>query len=246
MNGADFDLSYDNYRAIADLEEKNPKAYCLRVLAMHRRAGLYASLYTDKVKYMRDQISKNEIDSKTLEIADEILHNYHTDFLLDFDKHLIKYHKILRRQVRKFRNRVIALNIIQQSLQLIIIIGSALVFVLIYTSNINKSIPLLISALVSVSAFISKVYHFGEKIINNKDTFEEIENEYNLYNSGRGDYSKLDQGAGLDLCLDNVDKIRRKHNELSLSLAKTMLNDHSKLENLIQEQLVNTKKISDS
>jgi len=243
MRGKDYDEILASVRSWSDLADEDPVGYSKQVLNLQRRLDLYTSLYKDKIKLIRDQITKGEIDNISLEIVDQIYHDILNIMQNEFHDDIIdKRQKTIKKLIRKYRNRTIILNSFHQSLQIILVIGSAIVPFIVYFSDIPKTIPIIISAMVAVAAALTKYYPFGEHIINFRTAFEKTQKEYDLYESGRGPYANLGQGAALDLILDHIDAIRHEQNELSLSLEKRMQAQSRELEKVAQEQISKLKK----
>ena len=207
-----------------------------------RRLNLYTILYKEKIKHIRNQISKGTYDSETLEMADEIYHDISNKFTVDFYEFVKRNEKSIKRLIRKYRNRAILLGTINHILQFILIVGSVLVPFMIYFSNIPKTIPIITSALVALAAALTKYYKFGEHIINFKTALEKTQTEFNLYDTGRGAYVDLEEGEALDLIMDNIDEIRHEQNELSLRLEKGMQDQDRDLEKIMQDQISSIRK----
>jgi len=241
MRGEDYDDTFHRLRNWANLEDEDPVEYCKRVLGLQRNLDLYTSLYKDKIKRIRDEIAEGKIANETLEIVDEIYHDINNALWVEFFKIEDKRQKIVKKLIRKYRNRAMTLNLIHQSLQIILITGSAIVpFIIV--SDIPKTIPFITSAIVAVAAALTKYYPFGEHIINFRIAFEKTQKEYDLYESERGPYADLGRGAALDLVLDHIDEIRHEQNELSLSLEKRIQDQSKELEKVAQEQISKLKK----
>ena len=67
--------------------------------------------------------------------------------------------------------------------------------------------------MVAVAAAMSNYYKFGERGRIDRLTAQELHQEYNLYDTERGDYKSKISKEALDLFLDRTEAILGKHDQ---------------------------------
>jgi hypothetical protein len=97
-------------------------------------------------------------------------------------------------------------------LQLVILIGAALVPFLLVISTVPKLIPTVISAVVAVAAAISNYYKFGDTFRLNRLTFYALSQEIVLYELKSEQYKGLDPTSAFTNFVSRVELIFRQHN----------------------------------
>jgi hypothetical protein len=119
------------------------------------------------------------------------------------------------------------MNIVAHNvLQICILVGAAVVPFLLIIPSIPKLVPTIISGVVAVAVAISNYYKFGERGRIDRLTAQELHQEYNLYDTERGDYKSKTSKEALDLFLDRTEAILDKHNQRFPSPGVTIQNQN--------------------
>lgn len=221
---------------VKEAPKYKPMEYCEGALNMAIFEKDRVSTNDDSI-YLRENIQKNTIDTKCIEIAKEIYRGMLDLVVSDFAEDQKEFEGEITKEILKYKRKIIITDATYQLLEFILVVGSALLPFIIYFSNFSKIIFVFYSAIIALAATITKYYKFGEHVANLKTTFEKMQNEINLFQTNRGQYGQLNNGASLELFMDKIDEIRHQHNKLTLSFRREMQNQNKELIDLIQDKL---------
>jgi hypothetical protein len=135
---------------------------------------------------------------------------------MDIQQHQDKaeqYKKNVQEEYSKYYRRADLNTIAHNILQICILVGAAIVPFLLNIASVPKLIPTIISAVVAVAAVMANYYKFGERGRIDRLTAQELHQEYNLYDTERGDYKSKTPKEALDLFLDRAETILGKHDQ---------------------------------
>lgn len=103
--------------------------------------------------------------------------------------------------------------VVHNTLQISILAGAAIVPFLLNIPGVPKLIPTIISGVVAVAAALANYYKFGERSRIDRQTAQELQQEYNRYDTERGDYKGKGPKEALDLFLDQTEQILNNHHQ---------------------------------
>src|SRR6266436_438358 len=126
----------------------------------------------------------------------------HQEAVYRLSEKAVHYKNYIDHQISRYYLRS-GLNIfVFNTLQIIILAGAAVVPFLLNITNVPKLVPTIISAVVAVAAALANYYKFGERGRVDRQTAQEMHQEYNWYDTERGDYKDKDPKEALDLFMD--------------------------------------------
>src|SRR5437762_3985907 len=88
--------------------------------------------------------------------------------------------------IRRYDKRSLIFKIIHHTLQLIILVGAALVVVLLGIPSVPKLIPAILSGIVAAASAVANYYKLGERGHDFRSYAEDMALEYNRFTTKRG------------------------------------------------------------
>ena len=123
------------------------------------------------------------------------------------------YKNYMRGQISHYYRNSDLNVVVHNTLQISILAGAAIVPFLLNIPDVPKLIPTIISGLVAVAAALATYYKFGERGRIDRQTAQELQQEYNRYDTERGDYKGKGPKEALDLFLDQTEQILNNHHQ---------------------------------
>jgi len=115
------------------------------------------------------------------------------------------YETYIVSSIRRYDKLASRMRIIHHALQLVILIGAALVTLVVGISVVPKVIPIVLSGVVTIATAITNYYKFGERSRELFFTSEDMALEYNRFRTKRGPYKNLDTEESLSLLMDRIE-----------------------------------------
>jgi Protein of unknown function (DUF4231) len=227
MSGTQLDVQLDVIKQYESLQYEDIGAFC-RIAFTNRAIAYLSGMSYSHVERLRElaeilegKIKEDTYDEEAIQIARKLFEEEEGYFLTRLYTKKVKFEKSVRRQIAKYRWAAWALKLTQQLLLLAVIIGAAIVPLLLSDPTSPREVSKYISIGVAVSAALLQFYKFQEHINFHNTAAEKMDLEYSHYLTGRDIYEDLNTGAALDRFMDEIDKLRKETNELSLTLEKT-------------------------
>lgn len=101
-------------------------------------------------------------------------------------------------------------RIMHTILQIIILVGAALVSISLGFPPIPSWLPPIISGMVTIAAAIANYFKFGERSRDLYRNAEDMQQEYNRFKSKRGAYKNLNELDSIESFQDGIDTLKRE------------------------------------
>jgi len=122
--------------------------------------------------------------------------------------------------IHRYDKRSLAFKLIHHTLQLIILVGAALVAVLIGIPAIPKVVPAILSGIVAVASAVANYYKFGQRGRDLRFYAEDMALEYNRFDTKREPYRNLDAGEAQTLFMSRIEDLFQGQRQRLLALDK--------------------------
>jgi hypothetical protein len=129
-----------------------------------------------------------------------------------------RYQEHVLSVIRSYDKQSANKKVIHHILQLTIFVGAALVTVIVGIPEVPKLLPALLSGIVTIATAIANYYKFGEHSRDLYLTSEDLAQEYNWFDTKRGQYKGKSAEAALELFMDRTETLIRKQTKHSFAL----------------------------
>jgi hypothetical protein len=128
-----------------------------------------------------------------------------------------EYREYVKSRITHSFKKASRLRLIHNILQIIILVGAALVSISLGFPHAPSWFPPLISGVVTIATVIANYYKFGERGRDLYRSAEIMQQEYNWFKSERGPYKNMDEAEAYELLRDKMDAL--KHEQFQLTFA---------------------------